>query len=424
MPDPLPTPFERELSEKIQEAWERPSGTIWAAAARVIERKLGWPDGTVGLISVTDSGVKNNRPLSVGLITQPRQLLIIPVSDEVGLEVRAAGDHRSHSEDEAPVTVGLAEPTPADGGEVLWAGSQISISVDGLGRGAEVAKHFPLVEEVVTRPLVPFGAPVDGSGEPWLIVATEGSSQVALRRHEANSSVESIKPGDRVLLCDSPRESSSQRRRGRRRRALDERDSLHRSAHGGDLRPQFRSLSCLRALVMSNSSVQPPSAERPSWRVLIQAGGSCFKALRRATAMRRGSAITSDPHTERNLRSEGGRPGRLCATAERGQYRRRRAVFGVGRIGERSDASSEAEIFFDLIRADSTTVELGRRRWRPSHNKTNAIVKGPPDFFTRLLEVIGLSSIDNACDPGPGRTHFSSIFEDVINAAGVDPGIG
>lgn len=207
MSDSLPTPFERELSEKIQEAWERPSGTVWAAAARVIERKLGWPDGTVGLISVTDSGVKNNRPLSAGLITQPRQLLIIPVSDEVGLEVEQQAIIDLIPKTRHLVTVGLAELTPADGGEVLWRVRRL-ISVDGLGRGAEVAKHFPLVEEVVTRPLVPFGAPVDGSGEPWLIVATEGSSQVALRRHEANSSVESIKPGDRVLLCDSPRESA------------------------------------------------------------------------------------------------------------------------------------------------------------------------------------------------------------------------
>ena len=102
------------------------------------------------------------------------------------------------------------------------------------------------------------------------------------------------------------------------------------------------------------------------------------------------------------------------ATAEGGR------IFGVGRIGERSDASSEAEIFFDRYEPIAPPLSWDDVGGDPRNNKTNAIVKGPPDFFTRLLEVIGLSSIDNAATPAPVAPISSSIFEDVINAAGVD----
>jgi hypothetical protein len=199
-----PTAFERRLHDAITVAWAAPSGTVWRNAASIVETELGWPVGTVGLISVTDSGVKNNRPLSAGLITQPRQLLIIPVADEVGLDTEEGAVIDLIPKTRHLTTVGLASLVSAqpDGSDKVWRVQRI-VEVDGLGVANEVVGLFPLVPSVNVRPLVPFGnAPAEEPAEPWSVVVSPGSRSLEVPTGPAGGFATELRPGDRVLLSN------------------------------------------------------------------------------------------------------------------------------------------------------------------------------------------------------------------------------
>ncbi|MER5702393.1 AAA family ATPase [Micromonospora sp. NPDC002296] len=150
---PAPTEFEFRLSEQIDLAYGKGSGTVWRDVQKVLGPHLGLTPEVVGAISVTEDGVKNNRPLSAGLITAPRQFLLIVVDAKVGLPKQRQAVKQLIPLTRHMTTVGLAEKV-----DDVWRVRQI-IDVEGVGIGRHVKKYFPLVSEVETVPLVPMGAP-------------------------------------------------------------------------------------------------------------------------------------------------------------------------------------------------------------------------------------------------------------------------
>lgn len=203
---PQPTQFELELHEAISAAWGSGSGTVWGPAADVVQHELGWPPHSVGLIGVTSDGVKNNRPLSAGLITNPRRLVLIPVAEEVGLDAEQDAVVELIPKTRHLTTVGLVslvDSGQSDNGPV-WRVQRL-IEVEGLGVADEVAPHFPLISNVVRCPLVPFGNGSDSLAEPWALVGPKGARILRFVRRPTGGSPATLQVGDRVLLCDAQR---------------------------------------------------------------------------------------------------------------------------------------------------------------------------------------------------------------------------
>jgi hypothetical protein len=210
---PPATLFERELSEAISEAWGRNSGTVWTAAARILSKEFSMAPDEVGLISVTDEGVVNNRPLSAGLITKPRKILIIPVSDAVGLDREEAAIVNLMPKTRHLTTVGLASKSGDDGSDKkIWRVQRL-IQVEGLGIAEQVIRSFPMVRKIRTEPLVPFGGEHESMEIPgtrsWLFASSPPTSSPATLVLAPNDPLRrEVTPHDRILFCNRDLDSA------------------------------------------------------------------------------------------------------------------------------------------------------------------------------------------------------------------------
>ena len=209
MPPPL-TQFEQQLSDLISTAWGAGSGTVWTASSRLVEKNLELGDGTVGLISVTEENVINNRPLSAGLITKPRKFLIVCVADVVGMDRQELAIKALMPKTRHLTTVGIACKVPIhDGsGGSAWRVQRL-IEVEGLGIAEHVLPYFPMVSEICREPLAPFGL---GKHDDvvrrvtWLMKSENIHGRtVTIRLPPYELHRRKLTPGDKVLLCDHSR---------------------------------------------------------------------------------------------------------------------------------------------------------------------------------------------------------------------------
>jgi 5-methylcytosine-specific restriction protein B len=150
-PPATATEWETRLSGAIAEAWGKGSGTVWGPTQAVLAEGTGFAPQDVGAISVTTEGVINNRPLSAGLITKPRKLLVIAVDAGVGLSRQREAVRKLIPLTRHLTTVALAEQV--DG---LWRVRQL-IEVEDVGIASEVQHLFPLVPAIERVPLIPIG---------------------------------------------------------------------------------------------------------------------------------------------------------------------------------------------------------------------------------------------------------------------------
>lgn len=195
------TDFERRLHEQIASTYASGSGTVWGPAAEVLSEEIGLPTAEVGLISVTEDNVINNRPLSAGLITKPRRFLVVVVGTDVGLQREEDAIVALIPKTRHLTTVGLAGLTGAGDGtsDTIWRIQRL-IEVEGIGIADQVISHFPLVGQVRREKLVPIGG-LENRG-PWAFVASPSTGATA--RITIPTSLmgdRMVSPGDRALLC-------------------------------------------------------------------------------------------------------------------------------------------------------------------------------------------------------------------------------
>ncbi len=209
---PPVTDWEEKLSAAIASAYGRSSGTVWGPAEAILAPGVKLARSEVGLISVTDDGVINNRPLSAGLITRPRKLLLVVVDPAVSLDRQERAIVDLMPKTRHLTTVGLATRVQGPSGQ-LWRVLRI-IEIDGLGIADRVRGVFPAVTKIRREALVPFGnAPADlGSshtGDPaaadasveesaaWFFPVDEPSAtSLGVDRSEAAE----VRVGDAVVL--------------------------------------------------------------------------------------------------------------------------------------------------------------------------------------------------------------------------------
>lgn len=223
MAEARPTEFERRLSAEIDKVFGGGSGTVWRETSRLLAHELGLRDDLVGAISVTDPGVINNRPLSAGLITHPRQLLLITVGEGVGITREEQAIVELIPKTRHLTTVALAERVSDSErtDQLIWRVRRI-IDVEGIGIGAQISSHFPIVgDDIRTVPLVAFGsAPAVSSPdhEPaevslidgqrcWLLMAKQQSDiygDIDGKRYHYPTSIPNgrqLQPGDVIVTA-------------------------------------------------------------------------------------------------------------------------------------------------------------------------------------------------------------------------------
>ena len=196
------TDFERRLHEKISATYASGSGTVWGPAAEVLAAELGLVAADVGLISVTDDGVINNRPLSAGLITRPRKIVVVVVGPDVGLQREEDAIVALIPKTRHLTTVGLAGLADAgDGSDVAIWRVQRLIEVEGIGIANHVIAHFPLVGQVRREKLVPIGSPERRGTWAFSAAPPPGvSTNITIPSALIGAGV--VVPGDRALLCN------------------------------------------------------------------------------------------------------------------------------------------------------------------------------------------------------------------------------
>jgi hypothetical protein len=170
-----------------------------------VESHLGWATGEVGLISVTEDNVINNRPLSAGLITGPRKLLIIPVADDVGItrEVEAIVNLMPKTRHLTTVAIAGMANTDVGSDDKIWR-VQSLIEIEGIGVADEVLSHFPLVEKIRREELVPIKGKVASHKGPWLLpCGTIAVSTANVYLPPSDGNLREVTPGDEVILCDA-----------------------------------------------------------------------------------------------------------------------------------------------------------------------------------------------------------------------------
>lgn len=196
------TDFERRLHEKIAATYASGSGTVWGPSAEVLAAEIGLPADDVGLISVTEDNVINNRPLSAGLITKPRRFLVLVVGPDVGLQREEDAIVALIPKTRHLTTVGLAGLAGAGDGtsDTIWRIQRL-IEVKGIGIADQVISHFPLVSHVRREELIPIGSPENRG--PWAFSAALSAGATAhITIPSSFMGGGLVSPGDSALLCD------------------------------------------------------------------------------------------------------------------------------------------------------------------------------------------------------------------------------